>query len=76
MFCLGLVIVLIGGAELFTSNNLIVMAWASGKVSTKDVMRNWMIVYCGNFVGSVGLVVWSSSRIILTCKGGALGCRY
>lgn len=57
VFCLGLVIVLIGGAELFTSNNLIVMAWASGKVSTKDVMRNWMIVYCGNLVGSVGLVV-------------------
>ena len=37
VFSLGLVIVLVGGAELFTGNNLIVMAWASRKVSTKDV---------------------------------------
>jgi formate/nitrite transporter FocA (FNT family) len=57
VFSLGLVIVLVGGAELFTGNNLIVMAWASGKVSTKDVLRNWTIVYCGNLVGSVGLVL-------------------
>ena len=56
-FSLGLVLVLVGGAELFTGNNLIVMAWASGKVSTKDVLRNWTIVYCGNLVGSLGLVV-------------------
>src|SRR6185503_18512090 len=57
VFSLGLVLVLVGGAELFTGNNLIVMAWASGKVSSKDVLRNWTIVYCGNLVGSIGLVV-------------------
>ncbi|MBI2333235.1 MAG: formate/nitrite transporter family protein, partial [Chloroflexi bacterium] len=33
VFCLGLILVVVGGAELFTGNNLIVMAWASGKVS-------------------------------------------
>lgn len=53
VFCLGLVLVVIGGAELFTGNNLIVMAWASGKVNTRQLLRNWIIVYAGNFVGSV-----------------------
>ena len=57
MFSLRLAIVLIGGAELFIGNNLIVMAWASGKISTTEVLRNWLIVYCGNLVGSLGLVI-------------------
>jgi formate/nitrite transporter FocA (FNT family) len=48
VFCLGLVLVVVGGAELFTGNNLIVMAWASGKVSTASLLRNWTIVYIGN----------------------------
>ncbi len=56
VFCLGLVLVIVGGAELFTGNNLIVMAWASGKVSTKALLRNWGIVYVGNFIGSLATV--------------------
>src|SRR5258706_15493479 len=56
-FSLGLVIVLVGGAELFTGNNLIVMAWASGHVSTREMLRNWVVVYFGNLIGAVGLVV-------------------
>jgi formate/nitrite transporter len=54
VFSLGLILVVVGGAELFTGNNLIVMAWASGKVSFAAMMRNWAIVYFGNFVGSFG----------------------
>lgn len=57
VFCLGLILVVVGGAELFTGNNLIVMAWASGKVKGRDVLRNWGIVYLGNFVGSIGTVI-------------------
>jgi formate/nitrite transporter len=57
VFSLGLALVLVGGAELFTGNNLIVMAWASGKVSTAAMLRNWATVYLGNFLGSLGLVV-------------------
>jgi formate/nitrite transporter len=57
VFTLGLALVLIGGAELFTGNNLIAMAWASGKVSTRTMLRNWTIVWFGNFFGSLGLVV-------------------
>ena len=57
VFSLGLILVVVGGAELFTGNNLIVMAWASGKVTTRALLRNWGIVYLGNFVGAVGTVV-------------------
>lgn len=54
VFSLGLILVVVGGAELFTGNNLIVMAWASGKVKGAALLRNWAIVYLGNFVGSIG----------------------
>lgn len=57
VFCLGLILVVVGGAELFTGNNLIVMAWASGKVSGRALLRNWVIVYAGNFLGALGTVV-------------------
>jgi formate/nitrite transporter len=54
VFSLGLILVVVGGAELFTGNNLIVMAWASGKVTGRELLRNWLIVYLGNFVGAIG----------------------
>jgi len=56
-FCLGLIMVVVAGAELFTGNNLVVMAWANGKVSSLQLLRNWIIVYVGNFVGSLATVV-------------------
>ena len=57
VFSLGLILVVVGGAELFTGNNLIVMAWANGKVTGRSLLRNWAIVYLGNFVGSIGTVI-------------------
>jgi formate/nitrite transporter len=57
VFCLGLILVVVGGAELFTGNNLIVMAWASGKVTGRALLRNWAIVYLGNFVASIATAV-------------------
>jgi formate/nitrite transporter len=57
VFSLGLILVVVGGAELFTGNNLIVMAWANGKVTGRALLRNWFIVYLGNFVGSIGTVL-------------------
>lgn len=57
VFCLGLILVVVGGAELFTGNNLIVMAWASGKVTGRALLRNWGIVYAGNFIGSIATAV-------------------
>jgi formate transporter len=53
VFSLGLILVIVAGAELFTGNNLIVMAWAGGKVKTSLLLRNWGIVYLGNFIGSI-----------------------
>jgi formate transporter len=73
VFSLGMAIVLIAGAELFTGNNLIVMAWASGKVSTVAVLRNWAIVYVGNFVGAVGLVVLVYLSHHLDMNSGRIG---
>jgi formate transporter len=57
VFSLGLILVVVAGAELFTGNNLIVMAWVSGKLTLGQVMRNWVIVYLGNLVGSLGAVM-------------------
>lgn len=56
-FCLGLILVVVGGAELFTGNNLIVMAWASGKTSSRALLRNWALVYAGNFVGAFATAI-------------------
>jgi formate transporter len=54
VFSLGLILVVVAGAELFTGNNLIVMAWVSGKLTLGQLMRNWVVVYFGNLVGSLG----------------------
>lgn len=56
-FCLGLVLVIVAGAELFTGNNLIVMAYVSGDISAGRLLRNWIIVYIGNFAGALVMVV-------------------
>jgi len=73
VFTLGLILVIVGGSELFTGNNLIVMAFASGKVGLGQLLRNWTIVYVGNFVGAIAtaFVVFLSKQY--TFGGGAIG---
>ena len=63
-FSLGLLLVVVAGAELFTGNNLIVMAWASGRVGTGALLRNWVVVCIANFVGATVLasLVWLSGH--------------
>ena len=61
-FSFGLILVVVAGAELFTGNNLLVMAWAGGRITTFELLRNWILIYLANFVGALGLVllvVWS-----------------
>lgn len=72
-FSVGLILVLVGGAELFTGNNLIVMAWASGRVRTAVLLKNWVVVYAGNFVGAFGtaMLVFVSGQYAF--GGGAVG---
>jgi formate/nitrite transporter len=63
-FSLGLVLVIVGGAELFTGNSLIVMAWAERKVGLGRLLRNWVLVYLANFAGALGcafMVTWSGT---------------
>lgn len=72
-FCLGLVLVVIGGAELFTGNNLLAMAWASRLIASRELLRNWLLVYLGNVIGCLGtvlLVLWADSAAL---AGGAVG---
>ena len=73
VFCLGLILVIVGGAELFTGNNLIVMAWASRKVSSRALLRNWIIVYIGNFVGAFGTAILVLLSKQYTFANGAVG---
>lgn len=57
VFSLGLILVVVAGAELFTGNNLLAMAWADNKITTRELLNNWVIVCCTNFVGAAGLAV-------------------
>jgi formate/nitrite transporter len=73
VFSLGLILVVVGGAELFTGNNLIVMAWASGKVKTRSLLLNWLVAFIGNCVGAVataGLMFYTTQY---TFGAGAVG---
>jgi formate/nitrite transporter len=73
VFSVGLILVVVGGAELFTGNNLIVMAWAGGRVSTRALLRNWILVYAGNFAGAVGIALLACGARLHEASGGAVG---
>ncbi|MEQ1872578.1 MAG: formate/nitrite family transporter [Ilumatobacteraceae bacterium] len=75
VFSLGLILVVVSGAELFTGNTLIVIAFAGRKVAAVKLLRNWLVVYISNFVGAIAtaaLVVWSGQ---LKAGGGTIGAR-
>jgi formate transporter len=74
-FSLGLVLVVVGGAELFTGNTMIVMAWASRRVTLDSLLRNWSLVYLGNLVGAGSIAVLVSLSGRLDAGGGSLGVR-
>ncbi len=73
VFSVGLIFVVIGGAELFTGNALIMIAFASKRVSFGALLRNWGIVYAGNFLGAafLALLIFLSNEH--TQAGGAWG---
>ena len=72
-FSLGLVLVIVGGAELFTGNNLIVMAWANRRIKTRQVLRNWGIVYLGNLVGAGSMVILMLLTEQYSAGSGSIG---
>lgn len=73
VFSVGLILVSVAGAELFTGNNLLAMAWAAGRLSTGAVLRNWIVVSLTNLIGALGLagIVYLSGH--LSMNGGAVG---
>lgn len=72
-FSLGLILVVVGGAELFTGNNLIAMAWAAGRISTGELLRNWGVVYLGNFIGALGTAILAYLAGVHLLGDGAVG---
>ncbi len=73
VFSLGLILIIVGGAELFTGNNLMVMACASGRVTAVEMLRAWGIVYVGNFVGSAAIALLVFLAEGYGHGGGAVG---
>jgi formate transporter len=72
-FSLGLILVVVAGAELFTGNNLLAMAWASRLITFRSVLRNWVIVYLGNLAGALGTVALVQLAGLDQSGGGAVG---
>jgi formate/nitrite transporter len=73
VFSAGLIMVVIAGAELFTGNNLIIMAWASGKVTTGGLLKNWLVVFIGNAIGALATAVLMFYTTQYTFGSGAVG---
>lgn len=57
VFPVGLMLVIMAGAELFTGNNLMTLALMDKKITMKQMLTNWVVVYIGNFIGSILLAV-------------------
>jgi formate/nitrite transporter len=76
VFSLGLLLVVVAGAELFTGNNLLAMAWAHGRITTTEVLVNWVVVCAANFVGAAGLaaIVFLSGHAEM--NDGAIAAAY
>lgn len=75
-FSLGLLLVVVAGAELFTGNNLLAMAWADGQVTTGELLRNWTVICVANFVGAAGLALLVFLSGHAGINGGAVGRTY
>lgn len=74
-FCLGLILVVVAGAELFTGNNLLVMAYVSKRIRLYQLLENWLIVYFGNFVGAVSMAIWINSTQQWAANGYLVGAK-
>lgn len=74
-FSLGLILVILGGAELFTGNNLLVTAFLDKKITGRQVLNNWFWVYLFNFAGALLVVLLFYYSGIWKANGGAIGVR-
>ncbi|MGE0255380.1 MAG: formate/nitrite transporter family protein [Alphaproteobacteria bacterium] len=72
-FAVGLILVIVGGGELFTGNNLLVMGWADGCITTRALLANWLIVYVANFAGAIATAILAWLAGMYALDGGAVG---
>jgi formate/nitrite transporter len=72
-FSLGLILVVVAGAELFTGNNLLAIAWASRAVTLREVIRHWLVVYAGNVVGALGTAALAAWAGVASLAAGGVG---
>ena len=72
-FSLGLILVVLSGAELFTGNSLMVISWIHKKIDAAQLLRNWTIVYIGNFAGSLLIAFLVLLGKMYTFSNGELG---
>lgn len=72
VFSMGLIMVVVAGGELFTGNNLLVMAWADRQISSTELLRNWVIVYLANMVGAFGVALLAWLAGVIHWNGGAV----
>ncbi|HRD54337.1 MAG TPA: formate/nitrite transporter family protein [Flavobacteriales bacterium] len=75
-FALGLLLVVVAGAELFTGNNLLMMAWTDGRISAREVLRNWAIISLANLVGALGLAALMHLSGHTAMNQGSIGEQY
>jgi formate/nitrite transporter len=73
VFGTGLMLVLLAGAELFTGNTLILISVLDKKVKTADMFRNWLIVYIGNFIGSIFIAYMMNKSGLFNSGNGMFG---
>lgn len=57
LFAAGLILVIIAGGELFTGNSLIIISCSERKNGILEMFKNWLIVYSGNFLGAILIVI-------------------
>ena len=72
VFSLGLIMVVVGGADLFTGNTMLTMAWAEKRISTKLMLKNWLVIYFSNFIGALGIAFMVYYSHALDMNNGAM----
>lgn len=72
-FSVGLILVVVGGAELFTGNNLLVMGWAEGCIGARALLANWAVVYLANLAGALATAALASLAGVYALGDGAVG---
>lgn len=72
IFPVGLTMVIMAGAELFTGNSLIIISVLNGKATIKGMLKNWVVVYCGNFIGSIFVAIMLTYSHAYSLFGGQL----